>query len=147
MSVNLAVVRGICSSPAEVRELPSGSTLVLLQVTTRHGEEAAISVPVVAWDPPGSVSEFDVGDEVVAVGLVRRRFFRDRRGHRLTRRDRSRGRGARRDRRRVQAAAAARERGARGGAGVTTRHLAPFAGASADNARAGAFDAPRAQGA
>ena len=76
MSVNLAVVRGICSSPAEVRELPSGSTLVLLQVTTRHGEEAAISVPVVAWDPPGSVSEFDVGDEVVAVGRVRRRFFR-----------------------------------------------------------------------
>ena len=45
MSVNLAVVRGVCSSPAEVRVLPSGSTLVLLQVTTRTGEEAAVSVP------------------------------------------------------------------------------------------------------
>ena len=76
MSVNLAVVRGVCSSPAEVRVLPSGSTLVLLQVTTRAGEEAAVSVPVVAWDPPAAVAEFDVGDEVVAVGRVRRRFFR-----------------------------------------------------------------------
>ena len=76
MSMNLAVVRGVCSSPAEVRVLPSGSTLVLLQVTTRTAEEAAVSVPVVAWDPPASVSEFDVGDEIVALGRVRRRFFR-----------------------------------------------------------------------
>ena len=76
MSVNLAVVRGVCSSAAEVRVLPSGSTLVLLQVTTRTGEQAAVSVPVVAWDPPAAVAEFDVGDEIVAVGRVRRRFFR-----------------------------------------------------------------------
>jgi len=76
MSVNLAVVRGVCSSPAEVRELPSGSTLVVLQVTTRTGDDAAISVPVVSWDPPGAVTEFDVGDELVAYGRVRRRFYR-----------------------------------------------------------------------
>ena len=76
MSMNLAIVRGVCSSPAEVRVLPSGSTLVLLQITTRNGDEAAVSVPVVAWDPPTSVAEFDVGDEVVALGRVRRRFFR-----------------------------------------------------------------------
>jgi single-strand DNA-binding protein len=76
MSVNLAVVRGVCSSPAEVRELPSGSILVLLQVTTRDAEESAVSVPVVLWDPPASVAELDTGHEVVAVGRVRRRFFR-----------------------------------------------------------------------
>jgi single-strand DNA-binding protein len=76
LSVNLAVVRGVCSSPAEVRVLPSGSTLVLLQVTTRTAGDQAISVPIVAWDPPASVSEFDVGDELVALGRVRRRFFR-----------------------------------------------------------------------
>ena len=35
MSVNLAVVRGVCSSPPEVRVLASGSTLVLLQLTIR----------------------------------------------------------------------------------------------------------------
>jgi single-strand DNA-binding protein len=75
-SVNLAVVRGVCSSPAEVRVLPSGTTLVVLQVTTRTGEEHAVSVPVVAWDPAASVTDLDVGDEVVAVGRVRRRFYR-----------------------------------------------------------------------
>jgi len=76
MTMNLAVVRGVCSSPAEVRELPSGSTLVLLQVTTRDGEDAAVSVPVVAWDPPAKVTDLDEGDEIVALGRVRRRFFR-----------------------------------------------------------------------
>ena len=35
LALNLAVVRGVCTSPAEVRVLPSGSTLVVLQVTTR----------------------------------------------------------------------------------------------------------------
>jgi single-strand DNA-binding protein len=75
-SVNLAVVRGVCSSPAEVRILPSGATLVVLQVTTRHGAEAAVSVPVVAWDAPAAVSALGIGDEIVALGRVRRRFFR-----------------------------------------------------------------------
>jgi single-strand DNA-binding protein len=75
-SVNLAVVRGVCSSPAEVRVLPSGATLVVLQVTTRTGPEPAVSVPVVAWDPAASVADLDVGDEIVAVGRVRRRFYR-----------------------------------------------------------------------
>jgi single-strand DNA-binding protein len=76
MSVNLAVVRGVCSRPAEVRALPSGSTLVVLQVTTRSGGEAAVSVPIVVWDPPTAVAQLDTGDEVVALGRVRRRFFR-----------------------------------------------------------------------
>jgi len=76
MSVNLAVVRGTCSSPAEVRVLPSGSTLALLQLTSRAEGGATASVPVVAWDPPGWVEELDTGDEVVALGRVRRRFFR-----------------------------------------------------------------------
>jgi single-strand DNA-binding protein len=76
VSFNLALVRGVCSSPAEVRTLPSGTTLVVLQVTTRAPDAVAVSVPVVAWDPPASVAEFDVGDELVALGRVRRRFFR-----------------------------------------------------------------------
>jgi single-strand DNA-binding protein len=75
-SVNLAVVRGVCSSPAEVRMLASGATLVVLQVTTRAGAEHAVSVPVVAWDPAASIADLDVGDEIVAVGRVRRRFYR-----------------------------------------------------------------------
>ena len=76
MSVNLAVVRGTCSSEPEVRVLESGTTLVQLQLTVRPEEGAAISVPVVVWDPPAAVECYGEGDELVALGRVRRRFFR-----------------------------------------------------------------------
>jgi hypothetical protein len=75
MSVNLAVVRGTCSSPAQTRVLPSGVALVSLQLTTRT-EEGAVSVPVVVADPPVFVETLDAGDEVVVLGRCRRRFFR-----------------------------------------------------------------------
>jgi single-strand DNA-binding protein len=77
-SVNLAVVRGQCSSPAEVRALASGQVLAQLQVTTRPASEGghATSVPVAVWDPPAWVEALGPGDEVVVVGRVRRRFFR-----------------------------------------------------------------------
>ena len=75
MSVNLAVVRGHLTSAPEARTLPSGSDLVTLQITTRS-DERAVSVPVVVWDPPAWLAALDVGAELVAVGSVRRRFYR-----------------------------------------------------------------------
>jgi single-strand DNA-binding protein len=73
--LNLAVLRGTCSSPAEVRTLPSGDVLAQLQVTTRV-DARAVSVPVAVPKPPGWVEDLDTGDEVVVIGYVRRRFFR-----------------------------------------------------------------------
>lgn len=69
---NVVVLHGHVSSEPRVRELPSGSTLVQLEVTTRT-DEGADSVPVALFD-----RGFDgrAGDEVVVVGRVRRRFFR-----------------------------------------------------------------------
>ncbi len=75
MSVNLAVVRGHLTSPPESRTLPSGANLVMLQITTRPST-GAISVPVAMWDPPAWLVALDAGAEIVAVGTVRRRFFR-----------------------------------------------------------------------
>jgi hypothetical protein len=75
MSVNLAVVRGHLTSSPESRTLPSGASLAMLQVTTRPAS-GAISVPVAVWDPPAWLVALDEGAEVVAVGSVRRRFFR-----------------------------------------------------------------------
>jgi single-strand DNA-binding protein len=75
VSLNLAVVRGSCSSVPDVRELTSGRVIAVVQVTTRPDDGAAISVPVVLWDPPAWVEDLDEGDEVVAVGRVRRRFY------------------------------------------------------------------------
>jgi hypothetical protein len=74
-SLNVAVLRGACSSPADVRVLPSEQVLAQLQVTTRVGGRA-MSVPVAVLDPPAWVEALDTGDEVVVVGHVRRRFFR-----------------------------------------------------------------------
>jgi hypothetical protein len=75
MSVNLAVVRGHLTSPPESRTLPSGRNLAVLQITTRPAA-GAISVPVAVWDPPAWLVALDTGAELVAVGSVRRRFFR-----------------------------------------------------------------------
>jgi single-strand DNA-binding protein len=74
-SLNFAVLRGQCSSPPEVRVLPSGQVLAQVQVTTR-GAEKAVSVPVAVWSPPAWVESLEAGDEIVVVGSVRRRFFR-----------------------------------------------------------------------
>jgi single-strand DNA-binding protein len=72
---NVAVLRGTCSSPAEVRTLPSGTVLAQIQLTTRV-EGTALSVPVAVVDPAAWVEAIDTGDELVVVGTVRRRFFR-----------------------------------------------------------------------
>jgi single-strand DNA-binding protein len=73
--LNLAVVRGIVSSPPEVRVLPSDTVLVQLQVTTRL-ETETLSIPVSCWNPAGWVETIEPGEEIVVVGRVRRRFFR-----------------------------------------------------------------------
>ena len=74
-SFNLALVRGACSSPPDVRVLPSSQRLAQLQVTTRVAGRA-MSVPVSLVDPPVWVEDLDAGDEVTVLGHVRRRFFR-----------------------------------------------------------------------
>ena len=134
MSVNLAVVRGHLTSPPEVRTLPSGRELAVLQITTRPAS-GAISVPVAVWDPPAWLVALDAGAELVAVGTVRRRFFRAGSRHRVAGRARGRARrpgrrpppGRRRDaphpdrargaRRRVVSSARRRRRLARRGRG------------------------------
>ena len=73
--LNVAVVRGTCSSPADVRTLPSGDVLAQLQVSARVGDSVT-SVPVAVLDPPAWVQQLDSGEEVIVIGHVRRRFFR-----------------------------------------------------------------------
>ena len=74
-AANVAVVQGRLSGAPRRRQLPSGSVLVEFDVTTR-GDGGSSSVPV-AWFEPGAFADsLQVGDEVVVVGFVRRRFFR-----------------------------------------------------------------------
>ena len=74
--MNVAILRGTLSRPPEERILPSGDRLVALEVTVPHTGQRAEGVPVVWPEAPESVLRLDVGDEVVVVGRVRRRFFK-----------------------------------------------------------------------
>ena len=74
--LNVVVLRGVLSRPAEERALPSGSRLVAIELTIRRDDAPAEGVPVAWFDPPASAGGLDVGDEVWVVGRVRRRFFR-----------------------------------------------------------------------
>jgi single-strand DNA-binding protein len=74
--MNLAVALGRLSRPPQQRELPSGDRLVSFEVTVRQEPGPAETVPVVWPDAPARAVDLDVGDEVVVVGRVRRRFFR-----------------------------------------------------------------------
>ncbi|HVE46562.1 MAG TPA: single-stranded DNA-binding protein [Acidimicrobiales bacterium] len=75
--MNVVVLQGSLTRPAELRSLPSGDSLVGLEVTIPRAEGGkAESVPVVWPDAPAAAADLDVGEKVVVVGRVRRRFFR-----------------------------------------------------------------------
>ena len=72
--MNQVVLAGRLSSSPQERTLASGSVLWSLEVTT-DTPDGAWSVPVAWFDPPSGVP-FAMGDEVMVLGSVRRRFFR-----------------------------------------------------------------------
>jgi single-strand DNA-binding protein len=76
MMMNLVVVDGVLTKPAQDRELPSGSRLLTLDVTVRPAEGPAESLPVAWFDAPAWASSLDQGTPIVVVGRVRRRFFK-----------------------------------------------------------------------
>jgi hypothetical protein len=84
-AVNLVVLRGVASVPAQHRTLRSGGRLATLSVrvpgppahaTDGRGRQHATSVPVAIWDPPAWLDAVDVDDPLVVVGHLQRRFYR-----------------------------------------------------------------------
>ncbi len=73
--MNIVILRGTLTRPAEQRELPSGDILVAYDVRVVREDGPAESVPVV-WSPPAGRGLLDAGEEVVVTGRVRRRFYR-----------------------------------------------------------------------
>jgi single-strand DNA-binding protein len=73
--MNVVVLHGTLSRPAERRVLPSGDELVAYEVTTRDSEGKADTVPVV-WPGAPKSAEWPSGDAVVVAGRVRRRYYR-----------------------------------------------------------------------
>lgn len=74
---NIVVLRGTLTGTPRTRDLASGRRVAQFDVTTTLDDhEPAASVPVAWFDPPPAGLPVDVGDEVVVVGSVQRRFFR-----------------------------------------------------------------------
>jgi single-strand DNA-binding protein len=73
--MNVVILYGVLSRPAELRVLPSGDALVNYEVTTRDDDGRADTVPV-TWAGAQDKDMFDAGVEVVVTGRVRRRYFR-----------------------------------------------------------------------
>jgi single-strand DNA-binding protein len=74
--INLAILVGTLSRAPELRSLPSGDTVLALELTIRPEGAAAESVPVAWFGAPGSAGGWTVGEEVLVTGRTRRRFFR-----------------------------------------------------------------------
>ena len=73
-SSNVAVVIGTLSSEPRITELPSGDTIVNYEVSTET-PDGRLSVPV-QMAVGGRLPALKADDTVVAIGPVRRRFFR-----------------------------------------------------------------------
>lgn len=74
--LNLVVVIGSLGKPPLVRELPSGMVLGSFDVQVPRTDLGFDIVPIAIFDPPQEVCAFCAGQDVLAVGRVRRRFFR-----------------------------------------------------------------------
>lgn len=79
MDFNLFVLHGSLSSVPELRQFDSGSRLLRFLVVTRVAEPRKRTdvVPAVLWDPPDDLAQRDsqIGDRVMIVGSVQRRFW------------------------------------------------------------------------
>lgn len=73
---NSVVLAGTLATDPVRRSLPSGSSVLTLQVSVERDRGRADSVPVSLFDPPASLDSLEAGHGVVVVGRVARRFFR-----------------------------------------------------------------------
>jgi hypothetical protein len=76
VAINVTILVGECSRPAETRVLESGTRLGVIALRVKDTDGPATSVPVTVWDPPPWFDELASGDPVVVVGKVRRRFYK-----------------------------------------------------------------------
>ena len=74
--LNMVVVIGSLAKPMQVRSLPSGLSLASFDLTVPRADQSADTVPVALFVTPEHVPEWAAGQSVLAIGRVRRRFFR-----------------------------------------------------------------------
>jgi single-strand DNA-binding protein len=74
--LNMAVVIGSLTKPVDVRSLPSGDSVASFDLQVLRTDQSAETVPVTLSETPELVAEWAVGEQLLVIGRVRRRFFR-----------------------------------------------------------------------
>ena len=74
--LNMAVVIGNLTKPVEIRSLPSGTSVASFDLQVVRTDQSRDTVPITLFEAPELVAPWAVGDELLVVGRVRRRFFR-----------------------------------------------------------------------
>lgn len=74
--INLTVLVGHLTRAPELRSLPSGDSVLTLELTMRSDGSPTESAPVAWFAPPHQAMGWAVGEEVLVIGRTRRRFFR-----------------------------------------------------------------------
>ena len=73
--MNIAVVRGTVLREPQERTLATGQKVVSLDVNVSYDDRPNENLEVVWVDPPRNLAVPRQGNEVVAIGRVRRRFY------------------------------------------------------------------------
>lgn len=76
LGANLSIVVGTLSRPPERRELPSGESVLELEVGVPALVGPKETVPVVWYGAPAAAELWAAGEPVVVTGRTRRRFYR-----------------------------------------------------------------------
>jgi hypothetical protein len=74
--MNIAVIRGVVLREPQERTLATGQKVVSLEVDVAYADRPNEHVEVVWVDPPRNLVVPRQGNEVFAVGRVRRRFYK-----------------------------------------------------------------------
>lgn len=73
---NLTLLVGTLSRSPEPRTLPSGDTVLGLELSVRSEGSPTESVPLAWLGAPAAALRWAVGEELLVTGRTRRRFFR-----------------------------------------------------------------------
>jgi single-strand DNA-binding protein len=74
--LNIAVVIGNLVKPVDVRSLPSGTSVASFDLQVLRTDQSPDTVPVTLSETPELVADWAVGEQLLVIGRVRRRFFR-----------------------------------------------------------------------
>jgi single-strand DNA-binding protein len=74
--LNMAVVIGSLTKPVDIRSLPSGTSVASFDLQVLRTDQSAETVPVTLSETPELVADWAVGEQLLVIGRVRRRFFR-----------------------------------------------------------------------